>query len=214
MPVKNNNTADAIIRVGRRMHEQGLTVGTSGNISARTDTGCLITASGAACENLTPVELVALSLDGTYDADHPPSSEWRFHTDIYRTRSEINGIVHAHPPFCTALACDRRDIPAFHYMVAVAGGTDIRCAPYATFGTPELSDHALKALESRSACLLANHGMIALGENLDAALGLALDVETLAEQYWRALQIGEPTILSSQEMAEVLERFSTYRAKN
>lgn len=214
MPLKDNDTFDAIIRVGQRMHRQGLTVVASGNISARTDGGCLITASGAACADLGPDDLVRLSLDGGHDANVRPSSEWRFHADIYRTRREVNGIVHAHPPFCTALACDRRDIPAFHYMVAVAGGTDIRCAPYATFGTAELSGNALKALEDRQACLLANHGMIAVGETVETALGLAVEVETLAEQYWRALQIGEPAVLNAQEMAAVLERFGSYRHRD
>jgi L-fuculose-phosphate aldolase len=209
--MKNGATAEAIIRVGQRMHQQRLTVGTSGNISARTKDGCLITASGAACADLGQNDLVPMSLDGTHDTGHRPSSEWRFHVEIYRTRPEVNGIVHAHPPFCTALACDNRSIPAFHYMVAVAGGTDIRCAPYATFGTAELSGNALKALEDRRACLLANHGMIAVGETVETALGLAVDVETLAEQYWRALQIGEPAILTTQQMAEVLERFDSYR---
>ena len=139
-----------------------------------------------------------------------PSSEWRFHRDIYVARPELNAIVHAHSPFATTLACLARDIPAFHYMIAVAGGKDIRCAPYATFGTQELSDRALVALEGRQACLLANHGMIAVGSSLAKALALAVEVEALAEQYWRALQIGAPNLLSDAEMDIVLKKFQTY----
>ena len=139
-----------------------------------------------------------------------PSSEWRFHRDIYRARPGTSAIVHTHAPFATSLACLHRDIPAFHYMVAVAGGSDIRCASYATFGTQDLSDHALAALDGRNACLLANHGMIALGTTLDAALALAIEVETLAEMYWRALQVGEPVILPADEMDAVIAKFRTY----
>ena len=139
-----------------------------------------------------------------------PSSEWRFHRDIYATRSEAQAIVHAHSPFATTLACLGRDIPAFHYMVAVAGGDDIRCAPYATFGTQDLSDHAMSALQGRRACLLAQHGMIALGSTLSTALALAVEVEALAEMYWRALQVGEPHVLSADEMRTVLAKFATY----
>ncbi len=139
-----------------------------------------------------------------------PSSEWRFHRDIYAARGDAQAIVHTHAPFATTLACMHRGIPPFHYMVAVAGGNDIRCAPYATFGTQELSDHAVAALAGRRACLLANHGMIAVGASLERALALAVEVETLAETYWRALQVGEPVLLPDAEMARVLEKFATY----
>ena len=139
-----------------------------------------------------------------------PSSEWRFHRDIYRARPGVHAIVHTHSPFATTLACLDRAIPPFHYTVAAAGGRDIRCAPYATFGTQQLSDRVTAALEDRTACLLAHHGMIAVGDSLDAALALAIDVETLAEMYWRALQIGEPAQLSDAEMDVVIAKFATY----
>jgi L-fuculose-phosphate aldolase len=139
-----------------------------------------------------------------------PSSEWRFHRDIYAEKPEACAIVHTHGVYATALACLGRGIPAFHYMVAVAGGVDIRCAPYATFGTQELSDHALTALRERKACLLAHHGLIATGPNLERALALAVEVEALAQMYWQALQIGEPATLPEAEMLRVLEKFRTY----
>jgi L-fuculose-phosphate aldolase len=151
-----------------------------------------------------------MTMEGKACGVRLPSSEWRFHRDIYRTRADANAIVHAHAPFATTLACHGRSIPAFHYMVAVAGGRDIRCAGYATFGTQALSDHVLAALEDRRACLLAHHGMIAVGGSLDKALALAVEVETLAEMYWRALALGNPENLSDAEMDIVLEKFATY----
>jgi L-fuculose-phosphate aldolase len=155
-------------------------------------------------------DVVAMGLDGSTDGRRRPSSEWRFHLDIYASRDDVHAIVHTHSPFATTLACLDRGIPPFHYMVAVAGGADIRCAPYATFGTQQLSDHALHALAGRRACLLAHHGMIAVGASLKAALALAVEVETLAEMYWRALQIGEPANLSSDELDTVLRKFDDY----
>jgi L-fuculose-phosphate aldolase len=155
-------------------------------------------------------DIVEMTLEGEVRGSREPSSEWRFHRDIYLARPDADAIVHAHSTFATALACLGRDIPAFHYMVAVAGGSDIRCARYATFGTQELSDNALAAIAGRTACLLANHGMIAVGASLDAALALAVEVEALAEQYWAALQVGEPNMLSEAEMAIVLQRFRSY----
>ena len=149
--------------------------------------------------------------DGEARGGRTPSSEWRFHRDIYAARPEVMAIVHTHSMFATTLACLDRGIPAFHYMIAVAGGSEIRCAPYATFGTQELSDHAVRALEGRKACLLSHHGIIALGESLAQALALAVEVETLAEMYWRALQIGEPRLLDEEEMREVLTKFAAYK---
>jgi L-fuculose-phosphate aldolase len=163
--------------------------------------------------SITASDIVAMPVDGRTRAARDgrrPSSEWRFHRDIYRARSDAGAIVHTHAPFATSLACLQRGIPAFHYMVAVAGGDDIRCAPYATFGTQALSDHAVAALEGRRACLLANHGMIAIGASLGAALALAVEVETLAEMYWRAQQLGEPVLLSAAEMKVVVAKFRTY----
>jgi L-fuculose-phosphate aldolase len=192
------------------MNARGLNRGKSGNVSARTEAGFLVTPTGLAYESMRAEDIVEMALDGTARGPRAPSSEWRFHRDIYAARAEVRAIVHAHSPFATTLACLGRGIPAFHYMIAVAGGSDIRCAPYATFGTQALSDHALRALEERKACLLANHGMIAVGPKLAEALALAVEVEALAEQYWRALQIGEPILLSEAEMRVVLEKFSTY----
>jgi L-fuculose-phosphate aldolase len=199
-----------IIATALAMNELRINRGKSGNVSARGGGGLLVTPSGLAYEATQPADIVALTLEGEAHGHRPPSSEWRFHRDIYAARPEVMGVVHAHPPFATALACLGRGIPAFHYMIAIAGGTDIRCAPYATFGTQELSDRALAALEERRACLLANHGMIAVGDSLAAALALAVEVEALAEQYWRALQIGEPNLLSEEEMRRVLDKFSAY----
>lgn len=199
-----------IIASALRMNALGLNRGKSGNVSARFGTGFLVTPTGIAYESTQPEDIVALTLDGAARGLRRPSSEWRFHRDIYARRPEAGAIVHAHSPFATSLACLGRDIPAFHYMIAVAGGKNIRCAAYATFGTQELSDRALEALEGRKACLLANHGMIAVGASLETALALAVEVEALAEQYWRALQIGAPNLLPDAEMDVVLEKFRTY----
>lgn len=151
-----------------------------------------------------------MSLDGVPEGRLRPSSEWRFHCDIYRARPEVLSVVHTHPPYATAVATLRRDLPAFHYMIAAAGGSTIRCASYATFGTQELSDNVLSALQARTACLLANHGMIAIGDSPEAAAGLARHVEGLCEVYVHALRAGTPVILTELEMAEVLTRFGDY----
>jgi L-fuculose-phosphate aldolase len=201
---------EQIIATALEMNARGLNRGKSGNVSARIDNGFLVTPTGLAYESTQPADIVAMTLDGTARGLRLPSSEWRFHRDIYAARHEVGAIVHAHSPFATTLACVGHDIPPFHYMIAVAGGKDIRCATYATFGTQQLSDHALRALEDRKACLLANHGMIAVGASLTAALALAVEVEALAEQYWRALQIGTPNLLSEAEMEVVLEKFRSY----
>jgi L-fuculose-phosphate aldolase len=201
---------EEVIATARAMNARNLNRGKSGNVSARTHAGFLVTPTGVAYESMRAEDIVAMSLDGTAQGARAPSSEWRFHRDIYAARAEVRATVHAHSPFATTLACLGRGIPAFHYMIAVAGGSDIRCAPYATFGTQALSDHALLALEGRKACLLANHGMIAVGPGLAEALALAVEVEALAEQYWRALQIGEPRLLPEAEMAVVLEKFRSY----
>jgi L-fuculose-phosphate aldolase len=204
-----------IIATALAMNELRINRGKSGNVSARVAGGFLVTPSGLAYESTKPEDIVAVSFDGKTTGRRAPSSEWRFHRDIYAARAEVRGIVHTHSSFATTLACLGRGIPAFHYMIAVAGGPDIRCAPYATFGTQDLSDHALAALEGRRACLLANHGIIAVGDSPKTALALAVEVEALAEQYWRALQIGEPNLLSDAEMRVVLEKFRNYgRAVN
>jgi len=201
---------EAIIATGRRMNASGLNQGTSGNLSARVEGGFLVTPTGMEYEGLRPEDLVLMRFDGSHEGPRRPSSEWRFHRDILAARPEVNAVLHAHSMFSTTLACLRRPIPAFHYMVAMAGGTSIRCAPYATFGTEELSGHAVAALEGRKACLLANHGLITVGADLAAAFKLAVEVETLAAMYLRALQVGEPVLLDEAEMAVVLEKFKTY----
>ena len=200
----------SIVDTARGMSALGINRGKSGNVSARVDAGFLITPSGLAYAATMPADIVAVDLDGNATGRRAPSSEWRFHRDIYAARSDVAAIVHAHATFATTLACLDRGIPAFHYMIAIAGGSDIRCAPYATFGTQALSDHAVRALDERSACLLSHHGMIAVGPSLAAALELAVEVETLAEMYWRALAIGEPAVLGADAMAAVLARFATY----
>jgi ribulose-5-phosphate 4-epimerase/fuculose-1-phosphate aldolase len=202
----------AIIDAAREMQRLGLNRGSSGNISVRTVEGFLITPSGMPPDKLRPEDIVAMDEEGRPQGRRKPSSEWRFHRDIYRARPDAGAVLHAHPPFCVALACLGKGIPAFHYMVAMAGGKDIRCAPYATYGTQVLSDHALAALDGRRACLLANHGMIVLDRTLERALALAVEVEGLAEGYWRALQIGTPILLDDQEMALILEKFAHYGA--
>jgi L-fuculose-phosphate aldolase len=200
----------AIIATAMQMNERRINCGKSGNVSARTETGFLITPTGLSYQSMRPEDIAAVTFAGAATGRRAPSSEWRFHRDIYVDRPDAGAIVHAHSSFATALACLGRGIPAFHYLVAVAGGKDIRCAPYATFGTQALSDSALVALSGRRACLLANHGMIAIDASLDAALALAIEVEVLAEQYWRALQIGAPNLLSDAEMNIVLEKFKSY----
>jgi L-fuculose-phosphate aldolase len=202
---------EAIVDTARRMNAAGINQGTSGNVSARIQGGFLVTPSALGYDEMTPADIVAVDWDGKAHALRAPSSEWRLHRDIYHARPDAHAVVHAHPMFATTLACLDRAIPAFHYMVAVAGGPDIRCAPYATFGTQALSDAAVAALEGRRACLLSHHGMIAFSDSLAAALSLAVEVETLAAMYWRALQVAEPTILSDEEMADVLARFEKYR---
>jgi L-fuculose-phosphate aldolase len=172
--------------------------------------GFLVTPSGLPYADTKPADIVAIALDGTAHGTRTPSSEWRFHRDIYAQRHDANAIVHTHSPFATSLACLHRGIPAFHYMVAVAGGSDIRCAPYATFGTQELSDRAIAALDDRRACLLAHHGVIACGASLAAALRLAVEVENLARIYLAARALGEPPTLPAAEMTAVLEKFASY----
>jgi len=205
-----SDLATAIVSTAGRMNALGINRGTSGNVSARTGEGFLITPSGMAYDSMQPEDIVRVTSAGEATGPRAPSTEWRFHRDIYAARADVGAIVHTHSTFCTTLACVGRSIPAFHYMVALAGGNDIRCAPYATFGTQALADAALAALANRRACLLANHGMIATAASLEAALSLAVEVEALAEQYWRALQIGAPRILDDAEMAIVAEKLSGY----
>lgn len=204
----------AVIATARAMNVAGINRGKAGNVSARWRTdafdGFLVTPTGLPYADTMPHDIVAVGLDCVAHGPRLPSSEWRFHRDIYAARPDAAAIVHTHAPFATTLACLGRAIPAFHYMVAVAGGADIRCAPYATFGTQELSDHAVTALDGRRACLLAHHGMIALESSLERALALAVEVETLAQMYWQVLQVGDPVLLDAPEMVDVLRRFADY----
>jgi len=193
-----------------RMNREGINQGTSGNVSARWRDGMLITPSGIPYEELEDADIVFVNADGRPEAGRQPSSEWRFHLAILGSRPEIGAVVHTHSVHATALAMRGMEIPAAHYMIAIAGGPSIRCAPYATFGTRELSDLAVQALEGRDACLLANHGLIATGPNLRRALWLAGEVETLARQYILSLLLGGPNLLSDEEVARVAERFSGY----
>lgn len=199
-----------IIATALAMNSLGINRGTSGNVSARWKSGFLITPSGLRYQDTKPSDIVFVDSKGEASGRRLPSSEWRFHHDIFRGRGEAGAVVHTHSSFATTLACLGKNVPAFHYMIAVAGGNNIRCAPYATFGTQQLSTNALKALKNRKACLLANHGMITTGETLEKALALAVEVEALCEQYWRALQIGKPAILSAREMRVVLRKFVSY----
>jgi len=199
-----------LIATAVAMNSSGINRGTSGNLSVRTDAGFLITPSGRNYADLVPGDIVAMNFDGEWLGSNMPSSEWRIHRDIYRQREDALAILHAHPTFCATLACMGKPIPAFHYMVAVAGGKDIRCAPYATFGTQELSDHVLAALEDRQACLMANHGVICLERDLSRALALAIEVEQLARAYYQCLVAGDPVVLDDEEMERVLEKFKGY----
>lgn len=200
----------AVIDTCLAMNASGINQGTSGNVSVRGGKGFFITASGVSYDRMTPDQIVEMDLEGGYFGEWRPSSEWRMHLDIYRSRPEAEAIVHTHSTHATALSCLRKDIPPFHYMIAVAGGADLRCADYATFGTKALSDNMLKALEGRKACLLANHGTISFGPSLEKALWLAGEVEGLCHQYFLACEAGDPILLDDTEMARVIDRFSSY----
>lgn len=208
----------ALLATARAMATARLNTGTAGNVSVRVDDGMMITPSGVTPEHCRAQDMVVLTLDGVAHKDTSaggslaPSSEWRFHADMYVDRPEAGAIIHCHAPFATALACQRIDIPPFHYMIARFGASTVRCARYATFGTQTLSDHVIAAISGRNACLIANHGMVVFGRDLDHALGLAIEFEALCEHYWRTLQVGPPVLLSADEMAEVVERFRWYGA--
>ena len=209
------NEREQLLTIAQKLIETGLNKGTAGNASVRSGDGFLVTPSGMVVEDMTAASMVKMQFDGSYVQGKIPSSEWRFHRDILQSRADINAVIHTHSMFATTLACLHKDIPPFHYMIAVTGADTIRCAPYALFGSQALSDNALVALTDRKACLLANHGMIALGRDLDDALALAVEVENLCEQYWRILQIshghlGEPHILSEAEMRDVFQQFNGY----
>ncbi|HXJ19059.1 MAG TPA: class II aldolase/adducin family protein [Polyangia bacterium] len=194
----------------RWLVDRQLYSGTSGNVSCRTARGFLITPTGVACDELKPADMVEVGLEGRVKGKLLPSSEWRLHRDIYAGRADVGAIVHTHSPFATALSCLRRPLPAFHYMVAKTGGAELRCARYATYGTEALSRHAVAALTGRRACLLANHGVVALGAGVRPARQMAEEVELLAMQYFVASTAGRPVILPRREMARVAAKFAGY----
>ena len=215
--MKNLDQRNQIIEYSLKLNSTNLSPLRSGNISLRGEEGdkegYLITPSGKKYETLKPEDIVFMGLneDEKNDPTNKPSSEWRFHRDIYTNKKEAHAIVHAHSPHATAVSSHGKSIPPFHYMIALAGGDDIKCAEYATFGTKELSQNVIKALENRSACLMSNHGQVAFGKNLDQAFELAQEIENICHQYTIALKLGEPKILSLEEMKKVLEKAKDYK---
>jgi L-fuculose-phosphate aldolase len=202
--------ATRVLATARTMNACGINRGSAGNVSVRCEGGFIITPTGMAYDDCTAADMAKVGADGTANGLRKPSSEWRFHRDIYAARPEAGAVVHTHSPFATALACQAMGVPAFHYMVARFGGADVRCAAYATFGSQELSDAILVALEDRCACLMAHHGMVVFGRDCDHALALAVELETLCEQFWRVLQLGAPKLLPADEMTRVLAKFASY----
>jgi L-fuculose-phosphate aldolase len=213
MPSGEDGLRLHLLDVSQRLLDMGLNRGTSGNAAVRCGVGMLITPSAMVVADMMPADMVRMDFNGNALCGGKPTSEWRFHRDILANRPDVNAVIHTHSAFATTLACLREDVPAVHYMIAAAGGNSIRCTPYALFGEQTLSDYVLSALEDRRACLLANHGMIALGSDLADALTVAIEVEFLCELYWRALQAGEPHILTTQQMHDVQEKFVDYKKR-
>ena len=216
--MKNLDQRNKIIEYSLKLNSTNLSPLRSGNISMRSKEaekdGYLITPSGKKYESLKPEDIVFMGLneeEKKNGSENKPSSEWRFHRDIYINKKNAEAIVHAHSPHATAVSSHGKSIPPFHYMIALAGGEDIKCAEYATFGTEELSKNIMKALENRSACLMSNHGQVAFGKNLDQAFELAQEIENICQQYIIALKIGEPKILSFEEMKKVLDKAKNYK---
>jgi len=205
-----NGRAAEVLATACAMNAVGINRGAAGNVSCRDGDGFVITPTGMAYDECVPDDMVKVGSGGMAQGKRKPSSEWRFHRDIYAARPEAGAIIHTHAPFATALACQELEIPPFHYMIARFGGDTIRCAAYATFGTQALSDALLVALEGRRACLMAHHGMVVFGADLKEALALAVEFEALCEQYWRVLQLGAPKLLPADEMARVIEKFKDY----
>jgi len=203
-------TRESIVAACLEMNRSGMNQGTSGNISVRWENGLLITPTSLPYDQMTPDDIVFLGMDGRPRGSNQPSSEWRFHRDIMKAKPEVGAIVHAHPMYSTIIAIMGREIPPLHYMIAIAGGHTIPCAPYATFGTEELSRHAVDALKYRTACLLEHHGLIATGPTLGNAMWLAVEVETLAQQFHGCLQIGGPRLLPVEEIEHVRARMREY----
>lgn len=202
-----------LVETAKAMSRRGLSPGRSGNVSRRWAEGMLITPSGMAYDLLEPVDVAFVDPQGKSSGPRKPSSEWHFHLAVYKARADVEAIVHTHSMHAVVLSCANKPIPAFHYMVAVAGGDDIPCVPYATFGTEELAPHVVRGLAGRNACLMAHHGLVAVGPTLAAALELACGVETLAEQYYKVLTLGRPPLLTPEQMRAAVERFGTYGQK-
>ena len=207
-----NVLAAEVLATARKMNAVGINRGTAGNVSARDGDGFIITPTGMAYDECVAEDMVRVKVSSgeTAQGRRKPSSEWFFHRDIYSARPEAGAIIHTHAPFATALACQEQEIPPFHYMIARFGGDTVRCAGYATFGTQDLSDAMLVALQNRRACLMAHHGMVVFGADLKEALALAVELESLCEQYWRMLQLGTPKLLPPDEMTRVVEKFKSY----
>lgn len=202
---------DDLVATAKQMAGLGLTPGMSGNVSVRSPQGFLVTPSGMPYGDMTADDVVELKPDGTVrPGQRTPSTEWQLHRDILGARRDVQAIVHTHSLFSTTISMLRRSIPAVHYMVVLSGSDEIPCAEYATFGSAELALNAVTALRGGSACLLANHGMVALGATLASALRLAAEVETLASQYWHAAQVGTPHVLDHDELTRVRARFAEY----
>ena len=202
----DNGLRENMVAVCRRMNASGINQGTAGNVSVRNPKGFLVTPTSLPYDMMRPNDLVQMYFDGSYEGERRPSSEWRFHRDILASRQDIDCVLHCHSVYATTLAVHHKTIPSFHYMTGVAGGTTIRCARYATFGTQALSDAAIEALQDRLACLLGQHGQISLGKTPAAALALAIEVETLSRLYVQALTLGEPPVLDDEEMARVIQQ--------
>jgi L-fuculose-phosphate aldolase len=202
---------DELVITAKRMSELGLTPGMSGNVSVRGPSGMIVTPSGMPYSELRPDDAVEIKADGTLrPGQRAPSTEWQLHRDILGARQDVHAIVHTHSLYCTTISMLRRPIPAVHYMIVLAGSDEIPCADYATFGSAQLALNAVTALRGGDACLLANHGMVALGQTLASALKLAAEVETLASQYWHAAQVGSPHVLDREELLKVRDRFAEY----
>lgn len=209
-PLTERQLREALATAYQRLARLGLNNGSAGNISCRFEGGALISPTGADGDSISPDAFVQITLDSETRGAGIPSSEWAMHTAIYRHFPQAQAVVHTHSDACVALSCQRKPIPAFHYMLAGFGGDDVRCAEYATFGTDALAQSAVDALEGRNACLLANHGMICHAPTLEKAVAGAAKLETLARQYWMSAQLGAPVILGAEEMAVVRERYRGY----
>lgn len=207
-----------IIDACLEMNANGINQGTSGNISIRHEDRMLISPSALAYKKMKPEHIASISLGGEmkdeWEGPLKPSTEWRFHWLLMKSRADVNAVVHAHPPYCTALAILRMPIPSCHYMIAAFGGADVRCSDYSTFGSPELADHVVKAMEGRTACLMANHGMTAAGGNIEQAMWRAVELETIARQYYLSLRMGDPVILSGAQIDDTMQKFAGYGAQD